>query len=135
MAQTQQQYKVEVKEKEKPEVTYAKRAVYGYSSSIVSGILVLINGIVLAAVGSVVSGIIPAMWSGLASTATAALGAVGIVFGILILIGSGLTYYRRERAGGVLTLIFSILSVAVGGGFIIGEILGIAGGSLSVARK
>jgi hypothetical protein len=37
--------------------------------------------------------------------------------------------------GGILVLIFSILSIIIGGGFIIGLILGIIGGALGLAKK
>ena len=41
----------------------------------------------------------------------------------------------KEVIGGILVIIFSILSIVIGGGFIIGLILGIIGGILGLAKK
>lgn len=46
--------------------------------------------------------------------------------------------YRKpaqKTAWGVVILVFSILSIVTGGGFIIGFILGIIGGALALAWK
>ena len=41
----------------------------------------------------------------------------------------------HKKAWGILILVFSIPSVITGGGFIIGFILGIIGGTLALSRK
>jgi hypothetical protein len=58
------------------------------------------------------------------------------MFAIIIFIGAYLIYMPgRETLGGILVLIFSIVSFIGGGGFFIGAILGIVGGALGLAKK
>lgn len=60
----------------------------------------------------------------------------GIIFAILVIIGAILIYMPgRETIGGIIVLGFSILSIFVGGGFIIGMILDIIGGALGLMKK
>ena len=93
-------------------------------------ILILLNGIVIAAVGSLFA-VIPGM-AGLGL----AIAAVGLIFGIIVLIGTWMMMKPgKETAGGIIVLIFSILSIIIGGGFLIGMILGIVGGALALAKK
>jgi len=64
------------------------------------------------------------------------MGVISLIFGIIVLIGAFLIYMPgKEVIGGILVLIFSILSIFVGGGFLIGLILGIIGGALGLAKK
>jgi len=61
---------------------------------------------------------------------------VGVIFAVLVLIGAILIYIPgKEVVGGILVIIFSLLSVITGGGFLIGLILGIIGGALGLAKK
>ncbi len=67
----------------------------------------------------------------------AGIGIWGIVCGIVVLVGS---YMLRSRpashvAWGVIILIFSLVSIFAGGGFVIGMILGIVGGILAIVWK
>jgi hypothetical protein len=41
----------------------------------------------------------------------------------------------KETFGGILAILFSLFSIIIGGGFIIGLILGIMGGILGLAKK
>ena len=63
--------------------------------------------------------------------------AVGIIFGILVLLGAIMVHRNptKKTGWGVIILVFSILSIVIGGGFIIGLILGIIGGALALAWK
>ena len=64
------------------------------------------------------------------------LGIFGLVCGILIIVGGLLAYYKGMKvAGGVIIIIFSILSIFSFGGFFIGMILGIIGGGLVLMTK
>ena len=64
------------------------------------------------------------------------MGIFGIVCAILIIVGGLLAYYKGMRvAGGIIIIIFSILSIFSLGGFIIGMILGIIGGALILVTK
>ena len=64
------------------------------------------------------------------------MGVFGIVCAILMVVGALLAYYKGMRvAGGIIVLLFSILSIFSSGGFFIGMILGIVGGALILATK
>lgn len=57
----------------------------------------------------------------------------GAICGIVVLLGSYFIYKGKNILGGVLVILFSILSLPVGGGFIIGFLLGVIGGALASA--
>jgi len=102
--------------------------------SLVGAILVLINGILIAAA----SGIVGTLIGGLIGGLVVAVGIVAIIFGILILVGAVLINSGvpgKVKTGGILVLIFSILSIFTGGGFFIGFILGLVGGILALVWK
>lgn len=58
----------------------------------------------------------------------------GALCGALVLLGSYYLYKGRNTLGGVLVLVFSVLSLPIGGGFIIGFLLGVIGGALALAN-
>lgn len=108
----------------------AKRATAGFALSLVAGILIILDGIVLLAASSIVSSL------NIAGLALGVLGGIAIIFAIIVFIGAWLIYTPgREMIGGILVLIFSIISIITGGGFFIGLILGIIGGALGLAKK
>ncbi|KPV63299.1 MAG: hypothetical protein AOA65_1307 [Candidatus Bathyarchaeota archaeon BA1] len=57
----------------------------------------------------------------------------GAICGLTVLIGAYCLYKGRNVLGGVLVIVFSILSLPIGGGFIIGFLLGVVGGALGLA--
>jgi hypothetical protein len=63
------------------------------------------------------------------------LGGVSVVFAILIIVGAYLIYTGMAANGGVIVLIFSVLSIFVGSGWLIGLILGVIGGILALLKK
>ncbi|MDY6984841.1 MAG: hypothetical protein SVE93_00275 [Candidatus Thermoplasmatota archaeon] len=64
------------------------------------------------------------------------MGIFGVVSGLLILLGGALAYYRGFRVGGgVIVLLFSILSLFGGGGLFLGLILGVIGGVLILMNR
>ena len=65
------------------------------------------------------------------------LGAIGVVSGTLILIGSIMLYSRPTQAAiwGAIVLAFSIISLFGMGGFFLGAILGVLGGILALVWK
>jgi len=72
----------------------------------------------------------------IAGAAFAVYGAIGLLFAIIVIVGAILIYRPgKEILGGILVLVFSILSIIIGGGFFIGLILGIVGGALGIAKK
>ncbi len=109
--------------------------------SLVGGILIIIGGLVAAIISAVIGGafgLIPGLeWLG---GLIIVLGVLGLVFGIIVVVGaiminSGVP--EKVRMGSIIVLIFSILSLFVGGtgGFIIGFILGLIGGILGLTWK
>jgi hypothetical protein len=88
------------------------------------------------AVVSALSNIAGGVFAGLLGAMGAFYAVIGAVFGIIVIVGAILIYKPgREVFGGVLVLIFSLLSILAGGGFTIGLILGIIGGILGILKK
>ena len=114
------------------EVTEVKKATAGFIVSLIAGILILINALMFVALASLLED----LGLGFATGIMAGLAAVGLIFAVLVIIGAILIYMPgKEVIGGILVLIFSILSIFIGGGFLIGLILGIIGGALGIAKK
>ena len=107
--------------------------------SLAGGILILINAAALGVVARLDPGFLPTL-PGSAGTDPMllyTLATVGLVLGIIVLIGGIMQRLRpaNKKAWGVITIIFSIPSVIMGGGFIIGFILGILGGISALSGK
>jgi hypothetical protein len=60
---------------------------------------------------------------------------VGIVLAFCMLIASFMIFGRKEYTGGAALLVLSLLSMAVGGGFGIGLLLGIVGAMIGFLKK
>ena len=105
----------------------AKKPMAGFVLSLIAGILILINGLAVSAIGALFFTVAPGLG--------ALLMAIGVLFGILVIVGAVLMYKGSTTAGGVLVILFGILSIVIGGGFIIGLILAIIGGALGIAGK
>ena len=120
--------------------TEVKKATAGFIVSLISGILILANASIVIALGSMIAELEPITIHGRGATrfagmALATWGAIGLIFAILVIIGAVLMYMPgNEVVGGILVLVFSIFSIIIGGGFIIGLILGIIGGALGLAK-
>ena len=123
--------------------TSPKRAMAGFVISFIAGILIILGGIVFFALQSFINSIIDFIpmpvtipGIGFAQAVFATIGAIGLVFGILVIVGAFLIYMPgKEIIGGIIVLIFSILSIVAFGGFFIGMILGIIGGILGLLKK
>lgn len=126
------------------EVKEAKRATAGFIVSLIGGIVDALVAILIIAVASWVGGLEELMgdygygFGGeLAAAALATWGAIGLILAILVIIGAVLIYMPgKEVIGGILVLVFSIISLFfTAGGLFIGLILGIIGGALGIAKK
>lgn len=97
--------------------------------SLIAAIFILLNGLVVAAIGGILALIFPEVGI--------ALIALGLVFGVVVLIGAIMLYAQPQQhvIWGILVLLFSIFSLVIGGGFIIGFILGLVGGILALVWK
>ncbi|HZY69933.1 MAG TPA: DUF6114 domain-containing protein [Thermoplasmata archaeon] len=105
------------------------RPIAAFAVSLVGGLLVFIAGVFLAIAGSVASS------AGLygAGSVLGGLGFLGILFGfIVVALGALLFRDPESHVGyGIAILVFSLLSIFGGGGFILGLILGVVGGILA----
>jgi hypothetical protein len=117
-----------------------QRATAAFASSLVAGILILIQGIVrlLQSRALEISGIEDEIRRRiLAGVALHIVGAIAVVFGILIVVGAVLLHQPgKETAGGIIVLVFSTLSILTFGVVgLAGLILGIIGAALALAKK
>ncbi len=122
---------------------------------ILGGLLILVGGAVTIALGNAANSLIrstngtytvngQATNKSVAAGAVSGLvgldGAVGLVAGIIVLV-MGLLVFKsasnvgRVKAYGIVALIFSLISLANGGGFILGFILALIGSILALVYK
>jgi hypothetical protein len=111
-----------------------KRPPGGFVLSLISGIFILLNAILMSLVqifasfyftGSQPYWLFTMPWLSF-------LAGFGAVCALLVLVGACLLYKGRNILGGLLVVLFSVLSLPIGGGFVVGFILGIVGGALAI---
>ena len=112
-----------------------KKATSGFIISLIAGILILINAVAFVGLAEFIEslgGILPFIVEDI----FVILATTGSILAILVIIGAILIYMPgKETIGSILVIIFSIISIIIGGGFIIGLILGIIGGILGLYKK
>ncbi len=110
-----------------------------FALSLSAGILILINAVALGIVANWYIGIMPILpgSTGNDPTLLLELATFGLICGILVLLGTIMLNRKPEnkKVWGIMILAFSVPSVIMGGGFIIGFILGIIGGAKAVSLK
>lgn len=105
--------------------------------SLIGAIFILINGLLVATMFAAGGALVGILLPGLGAMMII-LGALAIVFGIIVIIGAIMINSgerNKVRIGSVLVLIFSIISLVTGGGFIIGFILCLIGSILGLVWK
>jgi len=115
-----------------------KKPTKAFLLSLIAGILIISNTTLLGIATRWFPGIIPTIpGSANDTTVLYRLTVIGLILGVLILLGAMLMHIKpgKKKAWGILVIVFSIPSVITGGGFIIGFILGILGGALTLSRK
>ncbi len=114
-----------------------QKATLGVAFSLAGAILILLRGLFRIIAGDVITfaGSDEVRRRFIAGLALTIVGGIAIVFAVLIIVGTYLIYSGMETAGGGIVLIFSVLSVFVGSGWLIGLILGIIGGILGLLKK
>lgn len=116
----------------------SEKSTKAYVLSLIAGLLILSNTALLGAAATWFPWIIPTL-PGSANDTTVLYGltAVGLIFGVLVLLGAIMLHIKpvNKKAWGITIVVFSIPSVVTGGGFIIGFILGIIGGKLALSWK
>lgn len=134
------------------EMTQKTTSAYPKTASILAlagGILITLSGVLFIAVSAFIlpnldysnvsippnltSASIPALVSGIVGV----MGTFGLVSGVIVLVSAVmlLANLGQRRTWGVLILVFSILSFIGLGGFIVGAILGMVGGILTLRWK
>jgi protein-S-isoprenylcysteine O-methyltransferase Ste14 len=107
--------------------------------SFTAGILVLINGTLLGIVAKWFPTIMPTLpgTTGNDPVVLFTLSAVGLVLGILILLSAFILRLKpaNNKILGLVTLVFSAPSVIMGGGFILGFLIGIYSGIMTIRLK
>jgi len=119
-------------------VSRPKRATLAFALSLAGAVVILVQGLVRILRGGVITffGSDEIRRRVLAGLALTVVGAIAIVFAVLIVIGVFFIYNPATQVvGGVLVLIFSALSIIVGGGWLIGLILGVIGGVICLTKK
>jgi hypothetical protein len=119
-----------------------RRPIAGFILSLISGIFIILNAALLS-LAHIFSLSLhlsirqpPWFWDRFLEASAwllLTLAVYGAVCGLIILIGSYCLYRGRNLLGGVLIILFSILSLPIGGGFILGFLLGVVGGALALA--
>ncbi len=110
-----------------------------FSFSVIAAILILSNAVSLGVVARWFIKFLPTLPGSSSNDhgVIYCLSAVGIMFSVLVLLGA-LTLRRapiNRKFWGIIIVVFSILSVITGGGFIIGFILGVIGGATALSQK
>ena len=123
-----------------PAPTKPKKPTTAFALSLTAGILVLIQGIVrlLQSRALEVSGVADEIRRRIfVGIALHIIGAVALIFAVLILVGAILMYQTSMRmTGALLVLVFSILSILIGGLFgWLGFIVGTIGSVIALAKK
>ena len=115
----------------------SKKAILGFAFSLSGAILILLRGIVRITVGDIITfyGSDVVRHRFLAGIALNILGGIAVLFAVLILVGAYLIYNGMESTGGIIVLIFALLSIFVGSGWLIGLILAVIGGILALIKK
>ena len=105
----------------------------------VAGILIVSNTTLLGIAARWFPQIIPTLPGSSTNDTTLLyrLTALGLIFGTLVLFGTIMlhTQPKHKKIWGIIIVMCSIPSVITGGGFIIGFILGIIGGTKALSRK
>jgi len=119
-------------------MSQSEKPTKAFTLSLIAGILIVSNTALLGVAATWFPWIIPTI-PGLANDTTILyrLTAIGLIFGVLVLLGAIMLHIKPEnkKAWGIIIVVFSIPSVVTGGGFIIGFILGIIGGASALSRK
>jgi hypothetical protein len=105
--------------------------------SLIGGIFILINGVLIAALGGIItamSSAVPGM-EGILGATGIVMAVVGLALGVLVIVGTVLMRNpAKAKMGAILVIVFSLISLVIGGGFLIGTILGVIGGALGLKK-
>jgi hypothetical protein len=116
--------------------------------ALLGGLIIILGGVIFIGAAvyiiphlnlniTVPQGINPAGLPGLISGVLTVMGSFGLVCGAIVLVSATmlLAMVGHRRTWGILILVFSVLSFIGLGGFVIGAVLGIVGGVLTLRWK
>ncbi|MBI2937599.1 MAG: hypothetical protein HYY22_05275 [Thaumarchaeota archaeon] len=117
--------------------------------ALVGGIVIILGGVLLTFVSSYIlpyldytnlntpRGLTPASIPAIVSGIVGVMGLFGLASGVIVLVSAVMLLANsgQRKTWGVLILVFSIMSFLGLGGFIVGAILGMAGGILTLRWK
>jgi hypothetical protein len=110
-----------------------------FTLSLIAGLLIVCNAVAVGVAGAYFPWIFPTLpgSDNNAAVPFTTISIIALICGALVLFAAIMLRIKPEnkKAWGILIIVFSVPSVITGGGFIIGFILGIIGGALSVTRK
>ena len=112
--------------------TKGNMPIEAYVLVLIGGILMLLGGAVFAFLGAVIFSLISLAAVG------SLLGIIGIISGIIVIFSALMMKSKnvqRVRMWSAIALIFSIVSIANGGGFVIGFLIAIVGSVIGLAYK
>jgi Family of unknown function (DUF6114) len=116
-----------------------KKSTKAFQLSLISGLLILTNTLLLGIVTTWFPGFLPTLPGQTANDPTILyqLTALVLIFGSLVFLSAILLRIKptHKKIWGTLIIVFSVSSVITGGGFIIGFILGILGGTSVLLEK
>lgn len=119
--------------------TAGEKTVKAFNLALTAGILIITNAVLLSVVAKWFIGIMPTLPGSSENDPMLLIGlaTVGLILGVLVLLGALMLHFKplNKKLWGILVIVFSIPSVIMGGGFIIGFILGIIGGKLALSEK
>ena len=121
------------------ETREGRRVTPALTISAVGGVLILAQSLLIIGYGE--SSIFYTLESGLAPTLQSGigiglLGLFGVFIGVSVILGAYLmSSPALEIIGGIVVLIFSIVSIVIGGGWLVGLALGLIGALLGLLRR
>lgn len=114
----------------------AEKPTAAFVLSLIGAIFIIIGGLATAAIAAIVGTTLDVLGMGSYGLGFAVLGALGIVWGIITLLGAVMmnsTDKSRVRTGSIIVLIFSIISwFGSFGGFFLGFLLALIGSILGL---
>lgn len=100
--------------------------------------IVMLGGLLILVQGAMdVAGVVPFAPPGPIADLVSAVGgfvvvgAISIVAGILVLVGGWMISQKKKKNGSLIAILFALVGFAGGGGFLIGTLLGLAGGVMN----
>jgi hypothetical protein len=117
----------------------SKKPTKAFNLALAAGVLIIINAVLLGVVAKWFIGIMPTLPGSTGNDPMLLIGlaTLGLILGVIVLLGALMLHIKpaNKKSWGIMIIVFSVPSVIMGGGFIIGFILGIIGGKIAYSEK